>query len=55
MAVLIFLADQPVAPSQAVVALAIALPILVPGAILAFIVARVSAWYARRWQPRGDE
>ncbi len=55
MAALILLVDQPAAPSQTIVALAIALPILVPGAILAFIVVRVSAWYARRWQPTSDE
>jgi len=55
MATLLLLVDQPAAPSQAVIALAIALPILIPGAILAFIVARVSAWYARRWQPTSDE
>ncbi|MFN8515765.1 MAG: hypothetical protein U0232_10015 [Thermomicrobiales bacterium] len=51
---LIVLADQPQAPSQAIIAIAIALPILVPGATLAFIVARFSAWYARRWRMRDD-
>lgn len=55
MALLIVLAEGAQGPSQWVVALALALPLLVPGAILAFVVARFSAWYARRWRGRGDE
>ena len=42
-------------PSQALVAVAIAGVLLVPGAVLAFAVSRVTAWYARRWRGAGDE
>ena len=41
-------------PSQALIAFAIAGVLLVPGAILAFAVSRVTAWYARRWRGPGE-
>src|SRR5262245_57992772 len=47
--------DEPLASPQYVVALVIAAPLLGAGIVLALIVARFSAWYARRWRGPRDE
>lgn len=40
---------------QYLVALAIAAPMLGAGLLLSLLVARLSAWYARRWRGPRDE
>ena len=42
-------------PPQWVAAIMIAAPMLACGALLALLVVRSSAWYARRWQVSTDE
>ncbi len=51
---MIVLAEPPTAPEYGA-AIAVAAPLFVVGVLLALIVTRFSAWYARRWRAPRDE